>query len=179
MRKTVLILSASLLAFSAPSAIAETEETAPVQSMGEQRGAGSPSEGQMLEAISHQIMREVRRTIRQEMRRHMWPDPRLRERQAQNMAEQPSEGVKPTPTEHADRSDGILPSLLTARIPRLRGIALQTGFVLLDADGNGTISLDEAQAFTERMFNLLDTNDEGEVSIEEIETFLRGTQPDQ
>ena len=62
--------------------------------------------------------------------------------------------------------------------PRMRGLALQTLFALMDADGDGAISLEEAQEFmavaTERVFNGVDGDDDGEVTLEELRAFVQG-----
>ena len=48
-------------------------------------------------------------------------------------------------------------------------------FSLMDADGDGTISLQEFQAAHERIFKAMDTDHDGTVSLEEMEAFMRGT----
>lgn len=61
---------------------------------------------------------------------------------------------------------------------RMRGLALQTLFALMDADGNGVVSLEEAQAFmaiaTQRVFNGVDADGSGEVTLEELRAFIQG-----
>jgi Ca2+-binding EF-hand superfamily protein len=48
-------------------------------------------------------------------------------------------------------------------------------FALMDADGDGTISLQEFQAAHERIFRAIDSNKDGKVTQEEMQAFIHGT----
>lgn len=48
-------------------------------------------------------------------------------------------------------------------------------FALMDADGDGTVSLAEFQGAHERLFKAMDSNKDGKLSPEEMLTFMRGT----
>jgi hypothetical protein len=48
-------------------------------------------------------------------------------------------------------------------------------FALMDADGDGTISLPEFQAAHERIFKAMDTNKDGKLTPEEMHAFMHGT----
>ena len=48
-------------------------------------------------------------------------------------------------------------------------------FALMDADGDGKISLQEFQAAHERIFRAMDANKDGFVTFEEMQDFIRGT----
>ena len=49
-------------------------------------------------------------------------------------------------------------------------------FALMDADGDGTISLQEFQAAHERIFKAMDSNKDGKLTLEEMQAFMQGTQ---
>ena len=48
-------------------------------------------------------------------------------------------------------------------------------FALMDADGDGTISLQEFQAAHERIFKAMDTNKDGKLTLEEMQAFIHGS----
>ncbi|MBR0857022.1 EF-hand domain-containing protein [Bradyrhizobium liaoningense] len=48
-------------------------------------------------------------------------------------------------------------------------------FALMDADGDGTISLSEFQVAHERIFKAMDSNKDGKLTMEEMLTFMHGT----
>jgi Ca2+-binding EF-hand superfamily protein len=45
-------------------------------------------------------------------------------------------------------------------------------FAVVDADGDGALSLSEVQDFHGRIFNAVDQNGDGAVEMEEIESFF-------
>ena len=47
-------------------------------------------------------------------------------------------------------------------------------FGLMDANGDGKLSLEEFQAAHERIFKAMDTNHDGTVTLEEMEAFMHG-----
>ena len=48
-------------------------------------------------------------------------------------------------------------------------------FALMDADGDGTVSLQEFQAAHERIFKAMDSNKDGKLTMEEMQAFMHGT----
>ena len=48
-------------------------------------------------------------------------------------------------------------------------------FALMDADGDGTVSLEEFKAAHERIFKAMDANKDGKLTPEEMLAFMRGT----
>jgi|SRR5690625_5247857 len=55
-----------------------------------------------------------------------------------------------------------------------RGPMPQILFAVMDADGDGTLSLEELQDALARIFNHMDADDDGRVTPEEIRSFFRG-----
>ena len=54
-------------------------------------------------------------------------------------------------------------------------MAMRIIFSLMDADGDGKLTLQEFQAAHERIFKAMDTDHDGTVSLEEMQAFMRGT----
>ena len=54
-------------------------------------------------------------------------------------------------------------------------VMLRMMFVLIDTDGDGTISLQEFQTAHERIFKAMDTNKDGKLTLEEMQAFMHGT----
>jgi Ca2+-binding EF-hand superfamily protein len=54
-------------------------------------------------------------------------------------------------------------------------IMMRMIFALMDADGDGTISLQEFQAAHERIFKAMDANKDGRLTPEEMQAFMHGT----
>ncbi|QHO75771.1 hypothetical protein ACH79_27300 [Bradyrhizobium sp. CCBAU 051011] len=48
-------------------------------------------------------------------------------------------------------------------------------FALMDADGDGAISLAEFQAAHERVFKAMDSNKDSKLVLEEMQAFMHGT----
>jgi EF hand len=55
-----------------------------------------------------------------------------------------------------------------------RGLMMRIIFSLMDADSDGTLSLQEFQAAHERIFKAMDTDHDGTVTLEEMQDFMRG-----
>jgi EF hand len=53
-------------------------------------------------------------------------------------------------------------------------VGMRIIFSLMDADGDGTVSLQEFQAAQERIFRAMDADHDGTVTLEEMEDFMRG-----
>jgi len=54
-------------------------------------------------------------------------------------------------------------------------IMMRIIFSLMDADGDGKLTLQEFQAAHERIFKAMDTDHDGTVTLEEMQAFMRGT----
>ena len=55
-----------------------------------------------------------------------------------------------------------------------RGMMMRMMFSLMDADGDGAVSLQEFQAAHERIFKGMDANKDGHLTQEEIQGFIQG-----
>ena len=55
-----------------------------------------------------------------------------------------------------------------------RGMMMRMMFSLMDADGDGAVSLQKFQAAHERIFRGMDANKDGRLSLEEIQAFMQG-----
>jgi hypothetical protein len=53
-------------------------------------------------------------------------------------------------------------------------VGMRIIFSLMDADGDGTVSLQEWQAAQERVFKAMDTDHDGTVTFEEMQAFMHG-----
>jgi hypothetical protein len=53
-------------------------------------------------------------------------------------------------------------------------VGMRIIFSLMDADGDGTVSLQEFQAAQERIFKAMDADHDGTVTLEEMQDFMRG-----
>jgi len=58
--------------------------------------------------------------------------------------------------------------------PVMRPTIMRIIFAMIDANGDGKLSLEEWQAAHERIFKAMDTDHDGTVSFEEMEAFMRG-----
>ena len=56
---------------------------------------------------------------------------------------------------------------------QMRGPMMRMMFVMMDADGDGALSLEEVQAVHARIFKAIDVDKNGKVNLEEIQQFFR------
>src|SRR5262245_28423371 len=55
---------------------------------------------------------------------------------------------------------------------RMRGPMMRMIFVMMDADGDGALSLEEVQSVHARIFKAIDADKNGKVTLEEIQQFF-------
>jgi hypothetical protein len=53
--------------------------------------------------------------------------------------------------------------------------AMRIAFILMDADGDGSLSVEEFRTGHDRIFKGLDANKDGRLTMEEIGAFMRGS----
>jgi len=70
---------------------------------------------------------------------------------------------------------GMMGHGMTGHRGMMNPLALRIIFALMDADGDGTISLEEFQAAHEKIFKAMDVDKDGTVSFEEMMNFLHGS----
>ena len=56
----------------------------------------------------------------------------------------------------------------------MHGAGMRLMFAIVDADGDGALSLTEVQDFHGRIFRAVDENKDGRIEMEEIESFFHG-----
>lgn len=56
------------------------------------------------------------------------------------------------------------------------GAGIRIMMAIMDKDGNGGVSLEEAQEFHARLFRVLDQDSDDELTAEEVRSFFRGTE---
>jgi EF hand len=70
---------------------------------------------------------------------------------------------------------GVMEGRMMGPESMMNPFAMRIMFALMDADGDGTVSLQEFQTAHERIFKAMDANKDGVLSLEEIQAFMRGT----
>jgi hypothetical protein len=58
-----------------------------------------------------------------------------------------------------------------------RGGMMRIMLAVMDADGDGALSLEEVQEAHARIFNHVDADDDGRVTLEEMQAFFHGAPP--
>src|SRR5262249_52634915 len=70
---------------------------------------------------------------------------------------------------------GMMRHGMTGHRGMMNPLALRIIFALMDADGDGTISLEEFQAAHGKIFKAMDVDKDGTISFEEMMNFLHGS----
>jgi len=171
---------AGAFALLAGPALAQTAPATPTQP-GQQEAPAAPGgtasqspEGmrEMMREMMQDMMREGRP---QEMRRGMRED-RSRmgqrsERRAQDGAGSPRMTRDGMPGPHGMMRYGREGMMGHGA---MQGAGMRIMFAIMDADGDGALTLEEVHDFHERIFNAIDQNDDGEITMQEIRTFFIG-----
>ena len=161
---------AAALTLLASPALAQTE-TPPARALTQDQGATQPHEmsGQGTDAM-REMMREMmmqmmkgeqgeggQRGARAERRN----DERWRHGRRMDRKMRDGRGMQ------GDRDD--------MRSGMMHGAGMRMVFAIVDADGDGALSLVEVQDFHSRIFKAVDQNKDGRVEMTEIETFFHGS----
>jgi hypothetical protein len=160
-----LTAAAATLAFLAPPALAQTDGAAPPSPPMQEQGV-SPPPG--MNGQNPDQMREMMREMMQEMMRS---EPRAgRDRAKRRGANGRRHGGmgRSAMMEHHGRMRG--PGGM--RSGMMHGAGMRLIFAIVDADGDGALSLTEVQDFHGRIFNAIDEDGDGSVLMEEIESFF-------
>src|SRR5262249_22863532 len=97
------------------------------------------------------------------------------------VAQAPGAGTQPTPSgpggmmgDHPGMMGGHPGMMGTMAHGHHGSVMGRIIFSLMDADGDGKLTLQEWQAAHERIFREMDTNHDGTVTLEEMEAFMHG-----
>jgi hypothetical protein len=117
--------------------------------------------------------------------------PALAQSSADHEAHHPEANQAPAPTQptspagQSGEEHGMMAGGMMGRGMMGRGMAgggsmgppimMRMIFALMDADGDGTISLPEFQVAHERIFKAMDSNKDGRLTQEEMQSFMHGT----
>ncbi|WP_353641153.1 EF-hand domain-containing protein [Mesorhizobium sp. WSM2239] len=160
--------AAAAMTFLIAPALAQTETTPaptmPPQSPGAQPGMSGQSSDSMRE-----MMRDMMREMMQE-------EPRAYGRRGDRAERRGGDRWR-----HGAWRDRHGSEYRMDRGPRgmrsgmMHGAGMRMMFAIVDADGDGALSLAEVQDFHGRIFNAVDENGDGNVEMEEIESFFHGS----
>lgn len=172
-KRTMFSLAAAgaFVLLTAP-AFSQTSPTAPAQpGQQEAPGAETGTMGQQPEQ-----MREMMREMMQDMMREMGPQEMrrgMREGRARMGGRYDMRGgeARERPGRHGMMRYGREGMMGHGA---MHGAGLRIMFAIMDADGDGALTLEEVHDFHERIFNAIDQNDDGEITMEEIRTFFIG-----
>jgi hypothetical protein len=179
----IAALAAGAIAVAAAPAMAQTEGTAPA--VPAQLERAQDRQGGM--GMDPAAMREMMREMMQEM---------MQERGSASAGEGEEEEALPQPRWRDGRHMGRRGMMdgrgmmggrgMAEDRPSMRGRGYHMGsrmahgagmrifFAIIDADGDGALSLEEINDFHERIFNAVDLDGNGRVTIDEIRTFFHG-----
>jgi hypothetical protein len=155
----------AVLTFLIAPALAQTDTTPAPRTTPPSPGAQLDMSGQ-----SSDSMREMMREMMQEMMRE---EPRGQGRRGDRAERRDGDrwrhGAR---RDRPGREHGMGRGAGGMRSGMMHGARMRMMFAIVDADGDGALSLTEVQDFHGRIFNAVDENGDGAVEMEEIESFF-------
>ena len=171
--QTVSVASIALMLAATPAFAQAEQATQPSATPPQNEGAPASSGAT---AMGSDAMRQMVREMMMEMMRDGSLD--------QGRREGRKEWRKGMHRDHADRRGGRQMGVDDGwrgqgmRSGMMHGTGMRMIFAIVDADGDGALSLAEVQDFHGRIFKAADQNKDGKVEMTEIQTFFHGT-PDE
>ncbi|MEW9835159.1 EF-hand domain-containing protein [Mesorhizobium marinum] len=151
--------TAVALALGAAPALAQTDTANPAPA--------SPSDDAMMPSQPGAMHSDAMREMMRGMMMEMMPDG--------PMSRECGGGWKKGRRHHdADRRGGRMGPGDGMRSAMMHGAGMRIMFAVMDADGDGALSLAEIQDFHGRIFKAVDKNGDGKVEMAEIESFFHG-----
>ena len=170
--KTISWASVALMLAAAPAS-AQTETTIPTPTTRPESTTTPSQPGGMESDVMRQIVREMIVEMMHDgsLREGRRDDDRNWKKGRRHDAEQRGGGRM------HDRRGGHRDGMRSAM---MHGAGMRMMFAIVDADGDGALSLAEIQDFHGRIFKAVDENGDGKVEMTEIEAFVHGApeQPD-
>jgi predicted lipid-binding transport protein (Tim44 family) len=93
----------------------------------------------------------------------------------QQMQSHPMDQEGAGPMRHGSMMGGGMMGQMMGRGMMGPPFMMRMMFALMDADGDGTISLQEFQAAHERIYRAMDSNRDGKLTLEEMQAFIHGS----
>ena len=126
-----------------------------------------PSQNEAAQAMDERTSDSMREMMREMMKQMMQPEPRAEgKRDDRGERRGGDRGHHGSHTDRAERSG--------MRAGMMHGARMRLAFAIVDADGDGALSLNEVQDFHGRIFRAVDEDEDGVVEMEEIESFFHG-----
>ena len=155
------------LAFFVSPALAQTEAPAPAAPAQDQ-GAPQPND---MSGQTPDAMREMMREMMMEMMRG---EPRANGERGARAERRDGDRWHHGPRKMRD-GRGMRGASDEMRSGMMHGLGMRLMFAVVDADGDGALSVAEVQDFHGRIFKAVDQNKDGRVEMTEIETFFHGS----
>ena len=133
----------------------------------------TPSQDEAAQAMDERTSDSMREMMREMMQQMMQAEPRADgKRDDRGERRDGDRGHHGSRTDRAGMPDGRERS--GRRGGMMHGARMRLVFAIVDADGDGALSLNEVQDFHGRIFRAVDEDEDGLAEMEEIESFFHG-----